>query len=48
MLTQMQVAKICASAGAAIVPSHGRKDGKCTCGREDCQNPGATQTTTEG
>ena len=47
-LIPLQLAKICTRAGAAVMPSHGLKDGKCTCDREDCQNPGAHPRTENG
>jgi hypothetical protein len=30
-----------AKAGMPVVPLHGSKDGRCTCGKPDCRRPGA-------
>lgn len=32
----------------AIIPLHGVRDGRCTCGREDCQSPGKHPLTPRG
>jgi hypothetical protein len=40
-LNQLQVSQLCASHGLPVVPSHGLKDGQCTCGRGmKCKRPG--------
>ena len=36
----MDVASLYASAGLAVVPLHGTKNGRCTCGDADCRRPG--------
>jgi hypothetical protein len=49
-LNQMQVARLCASHGLAVVPSHGlkKKDRQCTCGDQKCNRPGRHPRTTQG
>jgi hypothetical protein len=40
-LNQLQVAQLCGSHLLAVGPSHGLKDGQCTCGRgKKCKHPG--------
>ena len=39
-LNQLQVALLCATHRLPVVPSHGLKDGQCTCRRKKCKHPG--------
>jgi len=39
-LTTTQVAALCTSHGLPVVPSHGIKDGRCTCDNKKCKHPG--------
>jgi bifunctional DNA primase/polymerase-like protein len=38
--TRLEVALLCASAGLPVVPLHGVKGGRCTCGNKQCEQPG--------
>jgi hypothetical protein len=38
--TRLQVALLCASVGLPVVPLHGVKGGLCTCGNDQCEQPG--------
>jgi Bifunctional DNA primase/polymerase, N-terminal len=47
-LNQLQVSQLLASHGPAVVPSHGLKDGRCTCRDEKCKHPGRHPRTIHG
>jgi hypothetical protein len=47
-LDQLQVSQLCASHGLAVVPSHGEKDGQCTCDDNECKHPGRHPRTVHG
>ena len=47
-LNQMQVSALCVSHRLAVVPSHGLKDGRCTCRNEKCKHPGMHPRTDRG
>ena len=46
--SKMQVAALCASHDLAVVPSHGSKDGQCTCNDANCKHPGRHPRTEHG
>jgi ParB-like chromosome segregation protein Spo0J len=46
--TRLSTALRYASAGLPVVPLHGTKDGRCTCGNEDCARPGEHPRTEHG
>jgi hypothetical protein len=37
---RLEVALLCARAGIPVAPLQGVRDGSCTCGNEDCEQPG--------
>jgi hypothetical protein len=47
-LDQMQVSALCVSHQLAVVPSHGMKDGRCTCDNKNCEHPGRHPRTPRG
>ena len=47
-LDQMQVSALCLTHRLAVVPSHGIKDGQCTCGDRNCKHPGRHPRTPHG
>jgi hypothetical protein len=47
-LNQMQVSALCLTHRLAVVPSHGTKNGRCTCGKKNCKHPGEHPRTPNG
>jgi ParB-like chromosome segregation protein Spo0J len=48
VISRIDVALQYAAKGLAIIPLHGTKDGKCTCGVPDCRQPGRHPRTKHG
>ncbi len=45
---RLEMALRCVNAGLPIVPMHGTFDGVCTCGNDECKNPGGHPRTPNG
>jgi Bifunctional DNA primase/polymerase, N-terminal len=46
--THLSTALLCAKHGLRVVPLHGLRDGRCTCGDKDCKQPGRHPRTPNG